>query len=103
MDERRKEKTYFLILDESYNHCLLATALLPQPDSACVPGYVMTDWTEEQLDQVTSPTIPSTSLTNPSSAVDRRPQGGRLRQDEPQAEAVHSGGIPGRAHPVFLY
>ena len=60
----------------------------PQPDSACVPGYVMTDWTEEQLDQVTSPTIPSTSLTNPSSAVDRRPQGGRLRQDEPQAEAV---------------
>ena len=27
----------------------------PQPDSACVPGYVMTDWTEEQLDQVTIP------------------------------------------------
>ena len=45
----------------------------PQPDSACVPHYVMTDWTEEQLDQVTSHTIPSTSLTNPSSAEDRRP------------------------------
>ena len=24
----------------------------PQPDSACVPGYIMTDWTEEQLDQL---------------------------------------------------
>ena len=46
----------------------------PKQSAACIPGYVMEG-----------------GAAGPS---DRRPQEDRLRQDESQAEVVHSGGLP---------